>query len=300
VKLVIRADDYGYTVVHNLGTIETIKNGITTSVDLMLDTPGTEDGIARIKEFPWISVGWHSHFWGRPVLDPSKVPSMVDSDGKFKFRKDRSLRATVKYEDALAECRAEIERCIRLLGRVPDTTNIQEYNRGQNSGGGLSEMEQARKDICDEYGIVYGFVYKYDKHSDRKIFPKEEYKHLGITMSTQQTTAYKEYESKDWNDRRNYDPVRYFVEDEDGILSHEISISAWHPGYLDDYVANESSYTAARPIDVGALCSPALKQWIIDNKIELINHRDALYGTHEYQNYLKVTGSPLAAPNVGA
>jgi predicted glycoside hydrolase/deacetylase ChbG (UPF0249 family) len=214
---------------------------------------------------------------------------MVNEEGKFKFRKDQKLRATVTYEDALAECRAEIERCIKLLGRVPDTTNIQEHIH--NNG---NELERARKDICDEYGIAYGFVHKYDKHSDKKIFPKEQYKHLGIAMSTQQTTAYKEWESKDWNDRRGYDPVRYFLEDEDNILSHEISISAWHPGYLDDYVANESSYTTARPVDVGALCSPVLKQWIIDNKIELINHRDALYGTHEYQNHLKMTGSPLA------
>ena len=41
-----------------------------------------------------------------------------------------------------------------------------------------------------------------------------------------------------------------------------------------------------------------MKQWIIDNRIELVNHRDVLYGTHEYQNYLKMTGSPLAIDNM--
>ncbi len=29
-----------------------------------------------------------------------------------------------------------------------------------------------------------------------------------------------------------------------------------------------------------------MKKWIKENNIELINFRDALYGTHEYQNHL--------------
>ncbi|MGN1054189.1 MAG: ChbG/HpnK family deacetylase, partial [Erysipelotrichaceae bacterium] len=75
-RLIIRADDFGYTRIHNLGTFEAIDNGIVTSVDMMLDTPGSIDAMERIKDYPWISIGWHAHFWGRPVLDPSEVPSM--------------------------------------------------------------------------------------------------------------------------------------------------------------------------------------------------------------------------------
>lgn len=63
-KLIIRADDVGYTVTHNDGTMKTIEEGITTSADLMLDCPGTEDACIRLRQFPWISIGWHTHFWG--------------------------------------------------------------------------------------------------------------------------------------------------------------------------------------------------------------------------------------------
>ena len=52
-KLVIRADDFGYTEEFNRGTIEAIKHGIVTTVDMMLDTPGTLDAMERIKEYPW-------------------------------------------------------------------------------------------------------------------------------------------------------------------------------------------------------------------------------------------------------
>jgi hypothetical protein len=37
-----------------------------------------------------------------------------------------------------------------------------------------------------------------------------------------------------------------------------------------------------------------LKNWIKENHAELINCRDALYGTREYQNHLKLIGSDLA------
>lgn len=38
-KLIVRADDFGYTKTHNDGTMKAIDDGIVTSVDIMLDTP---------------------------------------------------------------------------------------------------------------------------------------------------------------------------------------------------------------------------------------------------------------------
>lgn len=283
-KLIIRADDFGYTKVYNEGTIESIKKGITTSVDLMLDTPGTEDAIERIKEFSWISIGWHAHFWGSPVADSKLVPSMIDKNGKFRFRKDSKLRETVSFEDALIECREEIKRCIRLLGKVPDTTWIH----------GDYPLEKARKQVCDEYGIKYNFARKFDVKKQIMLYPYDKYKNLNIVMASQFDTAYKPLYSDSVEVRKTYDPVKYFKEDMDHILKNEISITAWHPGYLDDYILRESSLTEARPKDIDALCSEELRQWVKDNNIELINHRDALYGTNEYQNHLKVINSNLA------
>ena len=53
-----------------------------------------------------------------------------------------------------------------------------------------------------------------------------------------------------------------------------------------------------RTEDVAALTSPVLRQWIRVHKIELINFRDALYGTHEYQNYLRSIDSDLYVGNM--
>ena len=262
-KLVVKADDYGYTKTYNDGTLEAVENGIVTIVDLMLDTPGVEDAIERIKDYPWISVGWHgSHFWGSPVADPKLLPSMVDPEtGKFRFRKDSSLKKEVKYEEAYIECKAEMEKCIKLLGRVPDIARVRDD----------SELELARKAICDEYGINYTY--------EQKIKRLENGSH-----------PYAAAETKDPAIRATYDPVQYITSCPTDL---DYAITVWHPGYLDGLIANESSFKEVRPMDVAALCSPEIKQWIIDNQIELVNIRDALYGTRDYQYHLKSIGSPL-------
>lgn len=178
-KLIVRADDFGYTNVHNLGTMEAIDKGIVTSVDMMLDTPGSIDAFKKIKEYPWISIGWHAHFWGSPVLSPEEVPSMVNAEGKFKFRKDQKLKDTCDYDEVVKECRAQLDRCMKIAGRIPLYTHI------QNNGG---VFEKARKQVCDEYGIVYDFCCKPDREGNLiKADPK--YEHLNIYMPNQPATT---------------------------------------------------------------------------------------------------------------
>lgn len=285
-KLIIRADDYGYTMPHNLGTIEAIKQGIVTTVDIMLDTPGTMDGLERIKAFPHISIGWHGgHFWGKPVSDPQQIPSLLDDDGNFKFRVNQELKNDVVYEEALIECRAQILRCLSVLSKVPDVTSFARDTL----------FDRARKQVCDEFGIKYDYMTKTDRLTRELSKPLPEFEPLGIYMPTQHDSVYKVLYSEYASERQLYDPVAYFVNDEDQLLKHKAVITAWHPGYLDDYVYEDSSkrFNLARVIDIKALCSKELKQWIIDQQVELVNMRDILYGTREYQNYLKVTGSPL-------
>lgn len=74
-KMIVRADDVGYTHVFNIGTFESIDNGIVTSADVMLESPGTVEALEFLRERPWLSIGWHSHFWFSPVLPVEQVQS---------------------------------------------------------------------------------------------------------------------------------------------------------------------------------------------------------------------------------
>jgi predicted glycoside hydrolase/deacetylase ChbG (UPF0249 family) len=288
-KLIIRADDFGYTEEFNRGTMKAVDEGIVTTVDLMLDTPGSEDAMLRIKDHPWISVGWHGgHCWGRPVADPSTVPSLLNEEGRFKYWNDAAKKNDVVYEEALIECRAEVERCIRILGRVPICTEVHPEN---------SLYEKARAQVCDEYGIRYGYMRKKDRRTGITAMPSAAYEALGIFMPTQHESVYKDLYAEKPEDRLAYDPVRYFREDPDHILTEKAAITAWHPGYLDDIIYGmfpANHFHTARVADITALCSNELKQWIIDQKVELVNMNDILLGTQEYQNHLKALQSPLA------
>ena len=114
-------------------------------------------------------------------------------------------------------------------------------------------------------------------------------------MPCQHDSCYKILYSDYAEEREKYDPVAYYLNDEDQLLKEDIVITAWHPGYLDDYIYFDSSkhFNLARVIDIKAMCDPKLKQWIIENKVELVNIKDALYGSQYYQNYLHSIHSRL-------
>ena len=276
-KVIFRADDVGYTNIHNQGTWKAIEEGVVTAVDLMLDCPGFEDACEYLKDKPWLTVGWHTHMWGRPVLDPSEVPSLVNEQGRFKWRKDHKLENDIVYEEALREFDAQIRRCRDLLGRIPETC-----------GRGRSLMGKAINEICDQYGIVYGFAggLGYDR---KEHVADEPYRHLNIKeyvdLSGKHTKTLKT------EDFAYYDPAGSILDMP--IEENTIWLRSQHPGYLDDYVLAESSCTIPRVKDVEAYTCDRVKNWVKENHIELVNTHDALYGTSQYQDHLREIHSPL-------
>jgi len=321
-KIIVRADDIGFSNVCNIGTFEAIENGVVTSADVMLDSPGTEDALERLKAYPWISVGWHMHMWGAPVLDPSEVPSLVEKDGEFagRFRTDLRQATDVDFDEAVRELRAQLDRCVRILGTVPDT------------GGRISDSPwgKACEQVMDDYGLVYGFTSQpatndaYVQHVNAARKAGEEWATYYPTsgrparqadekwasrkiVNAAGTTAYIDLLTDSVSEvEAKYDPVLFYTQDRAGILKYPedvIITQSWHPGYLDYYVyrvgervnrARAQQFVVGRVQDVAALCDQRLKTWIKENNIELVNTRDALYGTNEYQNRLNSIGSDLA------
>jgi predicted glycoside hydrolase/deacetylase ChbG (UPF0249 family) len=321
-KMIVQADDVGHSVVCNIGSFETIEKGVVTAADIMLDSPGTEDALERLKSFPWISVGWHMHMWGAPVLDPKEVPSLIEKEGQFagRFRTDLSQAQDVVLDEALRELRAQLTRCIRILGKTPDT-----------GGGGndRSPWGKAVKQIAAEFGYAYGFTSepetnaayveyirnaqkageewaKYYSPTARPAVIADEKWASRKIVNVAGTTAYINLLTDSVSEvEANYDPVLVYTEDRAGILKYPLDVIArqsWHPGYVDYYVyrlgeranrARAQQFVIGRTQDVAALCDVRLKNWIKQNHIELVNTRDALYSTREYQNHLKFIASDL-------
>lgn len=280
IKLIVRGADMGYTRAFDEGALRSMTEGIVTSADVMMDTLDSDWILDKLRDMPWISVGWHMHLWGRPVADPALVPSMINEEGKFKFRHDRSLMDTVEYEEALIELRAQVEKCVRILGRAPDMTTAR----------GEGPIDRAKIQVCQEYNIKINTTYGAGRRKPYITEPDEEWKSLNIyevPIHDREDLSFEMAKFKDYN------PVAV-MKSIDLTKTDRIWLRGGHPGYLDDYILSESTCHVHRVADLKAMVSQELKDWIIDNKIELINHRDALYGTCEYQNHLKAIGSPLA------
>lgn len=325
-KMIIRADDIGQSKVCNIGTFEAIEHGVVCVAAIMLDSPGTEDALERLKAYPWLSVDWHMHMWGAPVAGADRVPSLVEHGGPFdgRFRMDLAQAQDVNFDEAVTELRAQLLRCDKILGKVPDTGA---------SGNDRTPWGRAVHQVTEEFNIVYNF-------SGQSPAPASYVKHIKDAQDRGEEWA--KYYSSDsnaginkggqpdpkWADRKittlsgtaafvdlltdsissvekNYDPVLYYTEDRFGILRTPMDVitwQAWHPGYVDYYVyrlgervnrARAQQFVISRTQDAAAMTDPRLRNWIKENQIELVNFRDALYGSSEYQNHLKAVSSDL-------
>lgn len=163
--------------------------------------------------------------------------------------------------------------------------------------GVITPMARAMAKVAEEYGMKTDFM----TMPAFPGMPAEEWDGKKILCAP--FTAFRALETDSLTEIEKYDPIRFYTEDEGGMLElpdHATVMHAWHPGYVDyfvyrlgDYGPNARNYITARPVDVHALCSDEVKGWIREHDIELVNLRDAIYGTNEYQNHLRSAGSGL-------
>lgn len=297
-KIIVRVDDVGYTPVNNLGAFEVFDNGIGTAADVMLDTPGTEDALKRLRDYPWLSVGWHTHFWGSPVLGGDAVPSLVDPDtGHFRSDLNRITDASVRYDELVAEMDAQMDRCIRILGKAPDTAEMMEPEN--------TWFAKAKLQTCKKYGIVTNFARKVRMDRDGNVTmtaPDPRWEKSNIYWMDP-GPAYQALRTDSIEAMGAYDPVKYYTEDQghmNDLPEEGVFGQAWHPGYVDYYMCRQGDqgphareFIECRPLDTHALCSARIKNWIRENQIELMSFTDALYGRRDFQNHLRNIGSDL-------
>lgn len=164
-KLIINADDFGMTKGVNDGIIELLKLGTLQSTTVMVNQPYAEECVDLLK-IPGISVGMHFNLTeGRPLNDPAKVKSLVDSDGIFLNKKTLELNAKegkVSVDEVLLELSAQIEKIQSWIGA--DLTHFDSHQ-------GLNRIPTVFKAL-----IAYGPTAKkynlgirtYEKHYLRK------------------------------------------------------------------------------------------------------------------------------------
>ncbi|MFZ0198596.1 MAG: ChbG/HpnK family deacetylase [Candidatus Sulfotelmatobacter sp.] len=117
-RLIVNADDFGFTRGVNRAIVEAHTHGIVTSSTLMASGPAFDDAVQLAKQLPRLSVGCHVVLIdGEPVLDPVRLPTVTSSmSGSVRFRDGlkgfaaRALAGRLDPGEIEAESSAQIRK----------------------------------------------------------------------------------------------------------------------------------------------------------------------------------------------
>ena len=257
-KLIIVADDYGFSEAYSIGALKAYKEGVVTVLSLMPNMEAAPFAVALAKkEAPEACMVQHTNFvQGRPCSRPEEIPSMVDENGMFyrssKWKSERPDdtksvgNVVVTKEDCVVETKAQLERFRELTGAYP--IHFEGHSVGTRAvSEAFLEISREMEIHCSELP---------DIETDRMKVAHEIFRDM-----------------KDFSILNNGCTVDNFLNDDFGILNnpYEITVLHFHPGYLDAYLLENTSLTIPRCRDLATLCDPRVKKWIEENKIELVD-----------------------------
>lgn len=246
-KILVRADDLGFSEGINYGIEKSVKEGIIRSVGVMVNMPATEHGLKLLKGTD-VCYGLHTNICvGKPLTDPKLIPSIVDEDGYFKSSKQyRSAKEDfVVLEEVILEIEAQYQRFVQLTGEKPH------YFEGHAvmSDNFFKGMES----VAAKYGC--------------------DYLPVNFTGPTKfrNTTLYTSMDSMG----PNYNPFESLKRDSlKDYPDNGVCMFVCHPGYLDAYIMKVSSLLEPRVLEVEMACSQETKKWLRDNHIQVITYDD--------------------------
>lgn len=113
-RLIVNADDFGFTSGVNRAIVEAHTRGVVTSSTLMANGPAFAEAAQLAKTLPTLSVGCHVVLIdGKPVLSTEQLPSLTRGacfrDGMMTFAA-RAIAGRIDADEIAAEAAAQIRK----------------------------------------------------------------------------------------------------------------------------------------------------------------------------------------------
>jgi len=254
-KLIINADDFGYTPGVTAGIIEAHKNGIVTSTTALTVSPHFKEAMEMAaKVAPTLAIGVHLTLTlrhGVPILPAEKVQSLIGADGTFLSQKEIPLVANL--DEVEAEWDAQITKFFES-GRRPDHIDAHHNIHGGSEGLLSVAVKLAKKynlplRNCERKPEQVGMVEKMYGAVKRPDKMHAEFYGEGANVET--FTAI----------------LKQIVASE-----HEVFEMNCHTAFIDYKLQEQSSYCAQRPLELKFLTSDEAKKLILQNEIMLTNY----------------------------
>ena len=289
-KLIINADDFGFNREITDGIVESHHNGVVTSTTLMINMPAAEYAVERAPDCPDMSIGLHVNLTaGRPVSDPSEIPSIVGSDGMFlgyqKFFYGAN-RCQFRSADLELEMRRQLQK-IHDLGLVP--THADSHHHAAS----CVQPFMIKLKLLKEFGIrkmrTHRGWYRADhlaanrfanyvktiktnlRRGPFRVF--YELQHQICFLKGIRTPNERFGFAKVVSDREmRFDPecIDSFIK----AMPEGVNELCCHPGYLSEDPLDEPEFRVVRPIELEFFTGNALRDALDEANVELISYSD--------------------------
>lgn len=282
-KLIVNADDFGYTRSVNRGIVSSCKDGIVTSATIMANGGAFEDAVACAKMNPQLGVGVHLVLVGGKCVAPAReIPSLADAEGNLPASLGALLRKlwarSIEPKEVARELRAQIQRVVEA-GIEPTHVDCHKHTHLQPQ-----VMEQVAA-VAGEFGIRR--VRKpFEEFRTLVAFAARGRASVGqVAMaSVAHTTAGKFRRIAAAGNLRT--PDRFLgvaatgTLDRDALFSMISSIGEGvtelmcHPGECDAELERSATrLKRQREVELEALTDPAVREALQRQNIELIDYR---------------------------
>jgi len=287
-RLIVNADDFGFTLGVNRAIVEAHTRGIVTSATLMANGRAFEDAVRLAKTVPRLSVGCHVVLIdGEPVLDAERLPSLtVAGSGGARFRDGlksfaaRALAGRLNSDEIELEASAQIHK---LQSAGLTVSHIDTHKHTHLFPQVLQPLLRAAR-ACGVRAVRNPFgPRKPLRSSDLLARPSlwtryGEVKILRLLASKFRNTAHQQgMETPDGT----FGVVVTGALDEKlfRAIARIIPEGTWefvcHPGYYDDDLKSaKTRLRQSRETELRVLTMPEARQLLSDQGIALISYRE--------------------------
>lgn len=250
-KLIVNADDFGYSESVSAGILRAHRDGVVTATTLMTNAPHTDAAAKLARVTPSLDVGVHLVLsFDRPLADVARLRSLVDRDGKF-FRPKALMSREIDREEALIEYRAQYARARELLGREP--THLDSHHWVHDHPA----LEWAIGELARETGAAARI------HSDEQ---RERLRARGVRTPDHFAREF-QYEGK-------VGVAQLLALLERLAKRSGVTELMCHPGEADEALVKRSGYARERPTELSTLTDPRVRAAVSDLHITLATFAD--------------------------
>lgn len=233
-KLIINADDFGYTKSICDGIVEGCQKGIIRSTSVLCNMPYLEYGAELTKQVPELGIGVHLTLTLGESLTRGKTITKDGLHFKDRIQFYEELN-DLDLVEVYIEFKAQIEKFINIFHRFPD--HLDSHHSVHHAG----EILKVSMLLSEEYGL-----------------PMRHYNSFELINEFY----------------GNHTTVHEFIHILDTHMNFENIEIMTHPGFCDLELYRQSSYHFGRLKELDVLCDEQIIHYLKEHSITLTNYKN--------------------------